>query len=774
VSQPQEETLYEQKEWLRVTLSSIGDAVITTDTKGRVTFLNRVAQALTGWTQEEAEGKPLGEVFRIVNEESRQPAENPVPRALREGLVIGLANHTLLIAKDGSERPIDDSAAPIRNRQGDIAGVVLIFRDISERRRAERAVQDALGFAEGIIATLREPFLVVLDKDLRVVRANRSFHNAFQVSPEETENRYVYELGNRQWDIPRLRTLLEEVLPQNHAFHDFEVEHDFPKIGRRTMLLNARRVRGPTDSRELILLAIEDVTERRRAEARVQESERRYRRLFETARDGILVLDAGTGKITDANPFMSELLGYTPEQLLGKELWQIGLFQDKASSQAAFRRLQEQGYIRYDHLPLETAGGQQVDVEFVSNLFQADHQTVIQCNIRDITERRQLEGARAQAQALAELHRRKDEFLAMLSHELRNPLAPIMNAVQLLRQPGGSANSMQEQARAIIERQVDQLKALVEDLLEVSRITTGRIRLHYEHVDVRGIAGRAVESVRPLINQRRHQLTVALPPEPIWLLGDATRLEQVVVNLLTNAAKYTDEGGRIALTVQREGDEAVLRVRDTGVGIAPDLLPRIFDLFTQAERSLDRAQGGLGVGLTVVQKLVEMHRGRVEAYSALGQGSEFVVRLPVVQLPERSPPPTPVETVKRLAPSCRVLVVDDNVDQADSVALLLRASGHDVRVAYSGPTALEAALACRPDIVLMDIGLPEMDGYEVARRLRQQASLKDTVMVAMTGYGQESDRQRSHEAGFDHHLVKPVSLQELEGILATLTKKHRG
>jgi PAS domain S-box-containing protein len=357
MSQPQEEALYEQTEWLRVTLSGIGDAVIATDTHGRVTFLNPVALALTGWTQEEAEGKPLEEVFRIVNEESRQPAENPAVRALREGLVVGLANHTLLTARDGTERPIDASAAPIRNRQGDVAGVVLIFRDISERRRAERVVQDALDFAEGIIATLREPFLVVLDNDLRVVRANRSFHQAFQVSQEETENRYVYELGNRQWDIPGLRTLLEEVLPHNHAFHDFEVEHDFPKIGRRTMLLNARRVRGPTDSRELILLAIEDVTERRRAEAKVAASELRYRRLFEAARDGILLLDVGTGKITAANPFMSELLGYAPGQLLGKELWEIGLFQDKASSQAAFRRLQERGYIRYDHLPLVTAGG---------------------------------------------------------------------------------------------------------------------------------------------------------------------------------------------------------------------------------------------------------------------------------------------------------------------------------------------------------------------------------------------------------------------------------
>ena len=269
----------------------------------------------------------MAEVFQIVNEKTRQPVENPATRALREVLVVGLANHTLLIAKDGTERPIDDSAAPIRNRQGDIAGVVLIFRDISERRRAERAVKDALDFAEGIIATLREPFLVVLDKDLRVVKANRSFHQAFQVSQEEAENCYVYDLGNRQWDIPELRTLLEEVLPQNHAFHDFEVEHDFPKIGHRTMLLNARRMRDPIGSGELILLAIEDITERRRAEAAVRDSELRYRRLFEAARDGILILDARTGKITDSNPYLTEILGHTREELLGRELWQIGLFQ---------------------------------------------------------------------------------------------------------------------------------------------------------------------------------------------------------------------------------------------------------------------------------------------------------------------------------------------------------------------------------------------------------------------------------------------------------------
>ena len=288
---------------------------------------------------------------------------------------------------------------------------------------------------------------------------------------------------------------------------------------------------------------------------------------------------------------------------------------------------------------------------------------------------------------------------------------------------------------------------------------------------VSGIVERAVETVRPLIDQRRHELTVSLPPQPIWLYADAARLEQVVVNLLTNAAKYTDEGGHIWLTVQQEGDEAVLQVRDTGVGIAPELLPRIFDLFTQAERSLDRSQGGLGIGLCLVQRLVEMHGGTVEVYSALGQGSEFVVRLPVMLTPAPQPPSPPEETAEPTGPSLRVLVVDDNVDAAQSLAMLLKESGHDVRTAHDGPTALEAALDYRPNVVLLDIGLPGLDGFEVAKRLRQQPVLQSVVLVAMTGYGQESDRQRSQEAGFDHHLVKPADFGKVQQILATVSEK---
>lgn len=771
MSEP-EAALHDQREWLRVTLSSIGDAVITTDTSGNVTFLNPVAQSLTGWTLEQATGVPLHDVFNIVNEETRRTVENPATRALREGLVVGLANHTLLVAKDGSERPIDDSAAPIRNKNGEVAGVVLVFRDVTDRRRREHALRDCLTYCENIVRTLREPFLV-LDKRLRVKSANRAFYETFQVSPKETENRSVFELGNHQWDIPKLRTLLEEILPNNHSFRDFEVEHDFPTIGRRSILLNASQIRRDSDGEELILLAMDDITERRRQEEALRTSERGYRRLFESARDGILILDARTGKIVDANPFMMEMLDYTKEELLGRELWEIGVFQDIEASRAAFRDLQDRGYIRYEDLPLQSKSGRQAEVEFVSNLYTVDHTPVIQCNVRDITARRQLERAKVQAETLADTNRRKDEFLAMLSHELRNPLSAIMNASHLLSIDSETETPIQQEARGIIERQVAQLAHLVDDLLEVSRISTGRVRLYPEHVDMRGIVARAVETMSPLFHQHRHELTVTQPTEPIWLYADPVRLEQVVENLLANAAKYTNEGGQVWLTLQQQGNDAVLSVRDCGVGIAPEILPRIFDLFTQAERSLDRSQGGLGIGLTLVKRLVEMHGGEVDVFSQLGVGSEFLVRLPLRSPLALQPRSTPAETVEKPTHSLRVLVVDDNLDQAQSAALLLRASGHEVQVAFSGTTALEVALEFQPNVVLLDIGLPEMDGYEVARHLRQNPQTKHVRLVALTGYGQDTDRQRSAAAGFDAHLVKPVDPRKLEGILSNVGRTDK-
>ena len=765
----------------------------------------------------------------------------------------------------------------------------------TNRDKVTLELRHALAYAEHIIATLREPFLV-LDKSLRVVTANAAFYRDFRASKGGTEGRLIYELGNGQWDIPRLRSLLGQISSDSHPVEDFEVEHDFPALGRRAMLLNARRFPPGGDDADLILLAIEDDTDRKRAEEALRRSEQRqrfilesipqklgtarpngdvdyfnpqwaeftglsfeqirdwgwervihpddlaghvrawrhsiatgerfdvesrfrradgeyrwhvtralpmrdeaggvamwvgsntdvhdikraeialkdsevrFRRLFESAQDGILVLDAGTGKVIDANPFMTALLGYSHDEFVGKELWEIGLFRDIEESRAAYRELQRTGYVRYENLPLESSGGHKVEVEFVSNVYAEGRHQVVQCNVRDITERSRLQRqVRDQAAALADLDRRKDEFLATLAHELRNPLAPIRNSLHILRMPGVDAGTV-ERSREMIERQVQQMVRLVDDLMDVSRIVQGKVELRWERIELAAVVARAVETARPVIDAKGHDLAISLPPESLPLEADPVRLAQVVGNLLTNAAKYTEPGGRLRLTARRDGDEAVLRVTDTGIGIAPDMLPRVFDLFVQVDPSATRSQSGLGIGLMLVKNLVGMHQGTVEAHSdGLGTGSEFVVRLPLVS-PGRVPPEVPDEGGKpgERQPGRRLLVVDDNVDAADSIATLLRLGGHEVRVAHGGATALAVVKDYRPEMVFLDIGMPGMDGYEVARRLRAHAGLEGVVLAALTGWGSPEDRRRTTEAGFDHHLVKPVEPAVLETLLAGL------
>jgi two-component system CheB/CheR fusion protein len=382
------------------------------------------------------------------------------------------------------------------------------------------------------------------------------------------------------------------------------------------------------------------------------------------------------------------------------------------------------------------------------------------------------------AETLKEVDRRKDEFLAMLAHELRNPLAPLLNAAHLIQ----ASNSAETLAAAgeIIERQVRHMARLIDDLLDVSRITSGKIQLRKEMVNLADAVRRAVESVAPLMKARRHELTVSLPPTPVRLHADPTRLEQVLSNLLNNAAKYTPEGGHIALEVEppratavtavaRPPADVTITVRDDGVGIPEDMLERIFDLFIQVGRSLSSvSQWGLGIGLALVRTLVAMHGGSVKAYSdGPGKGSTFVVRLPLgAQGKEDASSLAPRPEALAPSPPVRVLVVEDSRDAAATLGLLLRGLGHDVQTAHDGPSALEAAQQHRPDVVLLDIGLPHMDGYEVARRLRQQPDMQAATLVAMTGFGQDEDRRRSFAAGFDHHLVKPVDPYELQKLLA--------
>jgi signal transduction histidine kinase len=368
----------------------------------------------------------------------------------------------------------------------------------------------------------------------------------------------------------------------------------------------------------------------------------------------------------------------------------------------------------------------------------------------------------ATTEQLKEANHRKDEFLAMLAHELRNPLAPIRTAVQLLRLKE-LTEPHRQRARDVIERQVEHLVNLIDDLLDVSRITRGMITLQLEPVLVGAIVARAVETARPAIDAHKHALELDLPEELISVEGDKTRLVQVIANILHNAAKFMDPGGRIRLSVRREGQYALISIADTGIGIAPDLLPKIFELFTQVHAKSERAQGGLGIGLALVRRLTEMHGGTVTAHSdGAGRGSTFSVRLPVMvtQIAGLVHPKRDTGTIPRVA-SQRILVADDNRDAAEALSLQLQLAGHDVRTAHDGIEALTVAKTFDPEIVLLDLGMPKMDGYEVARQLRLQPRSRRVTLIALTGWGQQQDRDRTAEAGFDAHLVKPVAEAQL-------------
>ena len=502
--QRMEGDLRRQHGWQRVLLASIGDAVIATDDRGTVTLLNPRAEQWTGWSAEQAVGQPVENVLRFVNEESREPIASPFERAIRDNPLSGFADHTVLIRKDGSERPIEESAAPIRADSGMVIGAVIVLHDITERRRWEREIQ------------------------------------------------------------------------------------------------------------------------------------------------------------------------------------------------------------------------------------QAD--------------------------------RRKDEFLAMLSHELRNPLAPLRNAIFLLKRDKTDPATL-DWALDMMERQVENMVRLVDDLLDVSRITRGKIDLQRSPVELTTVVERAVETARPLIDSRRHQLVVELPKQLIWLDADTLRLTQAFANLLNNAAKYTEPGGEIRLTAEQETGGVAVRVKDNGIGIEPDLLPQVFNLFTQADRALGRSQGGLGIGLTLVRSLIEMHGGTVSAASrGPGQGSEFTIHLPA-----RAEQASTEEQAAATAPVVprRMLVVEDNVGAALVLSKLLSTVwGHEVQVAHDGRAALEMARACRPEVVLLDLGLPDLSGLEVARELRASDGGAAMLIVALTGYDEKDDRRRTAEADFDEHFVKPPGVDMLQRLFS--------
>jgi PAS domain S-box-containing protein len=714
-----QEALAVERERLAVTLQSIGDAVITTDIEGRVTSLNRVAEELTGWSQAEAAGRAIGEVFRIVSEKTGEPVEGPVPEVLDLGKVVGLANHVALVTRNGTHVSIADSAAPIRGRDGEILGVVLVFRDVT----AERCAEEALRASEQRVRLKLDSIL----------------------SPEG-------DVGNLELadiiDASSLQSLMDEFYKLARvpmAVIDLEGKV-LVGVGWQDICTKFHRVHPETWRH-----CIESDTQ---LTAGVPDGECRLYKCKNNMWDMATPLTVGGHHV--GNVFMGQF--FFDDERLDYELFE---------AQAARYGFEREEYLAaLDAVPRLSRETVAVGMAFFLRL-SAMLSRLSYSNVklaRSITDRESLMSSlRESKERLEEADRRKDEFLGMLSHELRNPLAPIRNSIYILNH-ADPAGEQSRRAKAVIERQAEQLTRLVDDLLDVTRIARGKVELRRDRVDLAQLVRRAGEDHGGVMRERGIEMVVEVPREPMWADGDAVRLAQIVGNLLHNCAKFTSSGGHVTLALEAVRGAAEIHVRDTGAGIDPDLLIHVFDPFIQAERTLARTSGGLGLGLALVKGFTEMHGGSVRAASAgPGRGSEFVVRLPLIQ----EVAATRADVVRSPSGGIRrrVLVVDDSRDAAESLAELVEMFGHAVDVAYDGPSALAKARANPPEVVLCDIGLPGMSGYDVARALRG-GGMDGLRIIAVSGYALPEDLKKAAEAGFDGHVAKPTDACEIERLLA--------
>ena len=507
---------------------------------------------------------------------------------------------------------------------------------------------------------------------------------------------------------------------------------------------------------------------RRETQAALRASEEKFAAAFELSPLALTITSVADGRLVEVNEGFLRLSGYSREETLGRTIDELQLWIEPEKRAAGLAQLRSGQRIFGSEARFRTKSGDETVGLIGSTVIHLGGKPHVLSSIADVTALKRTEeqlrqrSAEAESllQTLKDTDRRKDEFLAMLGHELRNPLAAIRNAVAIASLDA----ARQPRALEIARRQTEQLGRLIDDLLDVARITQGRISLHKETAGLGDIVARAVESTRPFIESRGLTLTVAQPLQPIVVEADPARLEQVFVNLLSNAGKYTDEGGQVHVRLERRGDMAAVCVRDTGIGMAPETIARMWDLFAQADRTLDRSQGGLGIGLTVARRLVELHGGHIEAHSeGVGEGTELVVLLPSLAASHQGGDDRPV--LAGHAATARVLLIEDNLDAAESLQMLLEMLGHQVRVAHDGLAGLQAAAADPPQVMIVDIGLPGIDGYEVARRVRQDARLDGVRLIALTGYGREEDREKAIAAGFDRHLVKPIDPQALEALV---------
>ena len=632
--------------------------------------------------------------------------------------------------------------------------------------RHERSLAESRERLEGILASISDQFQAV-DRHGRHTYVNRSLRSLLAengVDADRLPGRDALAVWPALAELPAVQRLRDAL--ERRVAVEFETE-----VPAWSRWFSVRA--SPTPDGGLAIVS-QDVTRRRATEAALRASEAELRLLsnrlsgfLETAAIGLHRV-APDGTILWANEAELAMLGYSREEYFGHGIAEF--HDDPANVDDLLGRLRRGERLTGYGTRMRCRDGSVKDVVVDSSVLWDEGRFMhTQCFTRDVTEQRRLERElHERMQQLREADRRKDEFLATLAHELRNPLAPIRNMLEVLRHTGAEPAAVL-QARAIMDRQLRHLTRLIDDLLDVSRISTGRIVLRMGPTDLGAVVQHALDGAAPAIGAAKHHLTVVVPPHPVHVHGDPIRLAQIVGNLLDNACKYTEPGGggSISLHVETAGQEVAIRVRDNGVGVPSGMLARIFDMFTQVDRSAARAQEGLGIGLSLVKRLVEMHGGSVSAHSdGLGQGCEITVRLPALAAgAAESPPATGTAAPAR---GCRILVVDDNRDAARSLAMLLELSGHTIATAGDGLEALAAAAAFHPDVVLLDIGMPKMDGYEVARRLRADPRGVQLVLVAVTGWGQEQDRQRAADAGFDAHLVKPLEPDALARLLERL------
>ena len=662
--------------------------------------------------------------------------------------------------RHGGRRSIHARYTPHRDGTGEVVGVVCLVTDITTRMRASHARARLAAIVDS-----SEDAIVSKTLDGTITSWNKGAVKLFGYSAAEAVGQPTLML------IPEERHHEEEQILARVSLGKAVEPFETQRRHKDGSLLDVSLAVSPIVDEEGRIVGASkiarDITERKRGEEEVRRSREALNGLVDRAPFGIYIVDSQLN-IVQMNARSQTGMFYNVRPVIGRNLVDVLriLWPEPVATEmvAAFRSTLETGEAyrsrNFSSPRADTNNVESYEWELHKILLPDGEPAVVAYSF-DSTRLRKAE------HGLREADRRKDEFLATLAHELRNPLAPIRNGLQILRMRGADPAAT-PRLHEMLERQVNHLVRLVDDLMEVARVTRGRIELRKESVDLAAALRSAIETSRPLIEAARHELTVELPVEAVTLVADPVRLTQVIANLLNNAAKYTEEGGRISLSAWREDQQAVVVVSDTGIGIPRDVLPRVFDLFAQGNRTYQRAQTGLGIGLTLVRRLVELHGGTVAARSeGLGRGSEFIVRLPLgmqhIELTGRSG-----RERDSIFASHRILVVDDSVDAAQSLAMLLEDLGADVHTASDGPTALDELEAYRPSVMLLDIGMPGMDGLEVARRARQRPGSRDLAVIALSGWGQDEDRRRSREAGIDYHLVKPVDLVELGHLLTAL------